>query len=528
MSSIKKISGVVLVGAALALAGCGNSDSTTTGGLGGGTTGGGGTAGGGTGTTTTGSTDNTAHTIALTYAEVDGIEVLGVGVYSLKGKAIVTDNEGNPVPDGTKVFLNVIDSVVAKGTLGASDSATGVALTDANPKLGDGVTDTTFDTAWIYRNDAYHFIEPNDHVFLLNANEKDKNRIVSSATGAIAANSLAVTSSYVKSYPDSKFYPAGTTNYVVGVSSLGAMVWGTDQDGNVTTEGYSLTKNGIAEFKVTYPANESTILTGCVPSVLDDRVLPKGSAKGYLVASAGQNAITLDERFCFQAVAGGTLTISPKDPVVTKIPGPTSVTVSYGLVLEDGGDKVNLPYQRVDYRVEETTNKGGLKVVLDQPFYITDKFGGITTSITVTDGAADDAAKVTYYYGEYEATAAVKILEGQSVTNALSIFPLAPVISKVAGATTKNSSVSLTLNDAAGNASKTVYARITETANTGGLTVTLDGAYNAVLDLYTYTTDSNGQFTSQITVSNGAASDAAGITYYYGALEAKATVSILP
>lgn len=403
MSSIKKISGVVLVGAALALAGCGNSDSTTTGGLGGGTTGGGGT-GTGTGGTTGSSTTN-AHTIVLTYPETDSIENLGGGVYRRIGKAIVTDNEGNAVPDGTVVSFNIIDSVIATGTIStaAGDSITGSVLTDAAPMSADGAA-TNFVDASVYRNSAYHFIESGDHAFLLNADAADKNRVISSDAGAISATGLTMTSAYNKSYPNTT-YATGTTGYVVGVSALGAEISGLDA-ADVLHTGYATTKNGIATFYVTYPANRSTINTGCGVSSIDTRSLPLGSADVYLVASAANNVTTIDNRFCFSSIAGWTIT-----PNFNSISG--TATISF--LVEDGGDKVNLPFVGASGSVAITKSAGSMTVTLDDQgygpgTYLTNTNGYFTSTITVGGvPASGDTATITYRSGDASTTVSLKI-----------------------------------------------------------------------------------------------------------------------
>lgn len=121
----------------------------------------------GTGTTTTGSRINNAHSIVLTYPITESIENLGGGVYKRIGKAIVTDREGNPVPDGTKVYFNIIDSIFAKGTISSNDgdSIADTVLTDNNPTMADG-TLTTFDTAYVIRNEAYHLFKVQTTCFL--------------------------------------------------------------------------------------------------------------------------------------------------------------------------------------------------------------------------------------------------------------------------------------------------------------------------------------------------------------------------
>lgn len=413
---------------AFGLAACGSdSDSSSSSGLGGlsgGTTttaGSSGTEGttdttgeSGTGTTTTGSTTNAAHTIVLTYPQLNSIEDLGGGVYRRIGKAIVSDNEGNPVPDGTKVYLNLIDSVIAQGTITTADgdSITGAVLTDTNPTLGDGTTVTAFDTAYVERNEAYHFIEQGDHIFLtsldgtVNADPEDKNRIISSEDGSITNTTLTVTQDYENDYPNST-YATGVTDYVIGVSALGGKVLGVEADGSLVNTGYSVTENGVATFYVTYPATIETIRTGCGNPSDDTRALPAGSARVYLVASAGTEATTVDDDFCFSSIASWSMAVFP----TSSISGTTSLSVE----LEDGGDTVNLPFVYVTSGVEYTTNTGGLTVTLDDPQglgagrYRTDTGGWFYPTINVAGGASDDEATVTFFAGDATAEVTIKI-----------------------------------------------------------------------------------------------------------------------
>lgn len=371
----------------LGLVACG-SDSTTTVGVAATTT-----SGDTTGDTPTGSSTNAVHTIVLTYPHTDSITNEKNGTYSRVGEAIVTDNEGNPVPDGTKVYLNVVDSVLATGTIGAGDSITGAVLTDTNPLQADGAA-TTFDVAAVYRNSEFHFIESADHVLLFNSDASDRNRVVSADDGTITANTLTVSSDYSMDYPDATYYTTGTTDYVVGVSSLGAHVLGTetDADGNVTVtaNGYSLTKNGRATFYVVYPANVNTIRTGCINPVLDTRVSPVGSAVVYLIASAGANATTVDSRFCFSSIDGWTLDVKPTAAITG--------TSTLDFTLEDGGDEIRLPFSDVTTSVATT---GAATVTLDDQglgagIYRTDASGEFSSTITLTAGNSADTATITY------------------------------------------------------------------------------------------------------------------------------------
>lgn len=405
-----------------------------------------GTAGGedsGTGTTTTGSaTVNPAHTIVLTYPITDAIENLGGGVYRRRASAVVTDNEGNPVPDGTKVFLNVVDTIIAQGTITSEngDGISGSVLTDAGPTLGDGTTATTFDTAYAIRNEAYHFIHEGDHAFLTqyvdpddssdnfepslkpNSFVEDKNRIIDSFT----ANTLTVTSAYDNAYPNST-YASGVTDYIVGVSALGAEVLGVtsapdtssststdageegESSGSESTgdtlvnEGFATTVNGVAEFKITYPANVDTIHTGCMNPNLDERVSPIRSAQVFVVASAGTEATTIDQRFCFSSIAPWAMSAAP-----SKL-GEGMNTVSLGL--NDGGDGISLPYVWIGGFA--VVNEGNITVNFTNSdgnpagSFLTERYGSTTVGVEIIDnsnlqdgnGGAGGSVSIEFYSG---------------------------------------------------------------------------------------------------------------------------------
>ena len=504
-----------------------------------------------TGDTPTGSTVNSAHTIVLTYPITDAIENLEGGIYRKIGKAIVTDNEGNPVPDDTTVYFSVIDSTIAKGTITSAngDSITGAVLTDIGPTLADGVA-TTFSTAYVTRNEAIRSIEAGDHLYLKgdnssnyansieNANAEDKNRIISSDTGAISGNTLTVTQDYVATYPNSE-YASGVTDYIVGASLLGAKVLGKTYDEEGVAQynniGYATTQNGIAEFVVDYPATRRELNTGCGIADIDARSLPLGSADVLLVASAGSQAITVDDRFCFSPIAPATL-VHENDPIIYAGAAASDRTVKVEVT---DANMVHTPYVAVGYNVAPSSqlihfNTVELLDSLGNPTSFTDRLGNIYLHLNVyADATAtgSDGATITVKTEDGSTDVSVSVLEDPSVVavaDALTSIPSAPVISKTAAAGPKTSGVRLALADSGGDhAAKTVYAFVDVTVNTGAVTVALDGVYDAVNDWYTYTTDANGEFTSQVTVSPGAADDAATITYSYGTLETTATVKIL-
>ncbi len=350
----------------------------------------------GTGTTVTGSESNPARAIEITYPRSNAIVDEGGGVYSKRGSAVVTDAEGNPVPDGTKVYMNLIDSILARGTIDNGDSLNGSTLTDMAP-LSGATTDTatTFDQAYVYRNYAYRFIEPGDHVVLFDADETDKNRLVDDATGNITANILTMSTAYTNAYP-STVYPAdGTTQYYVGASTLGAQIIGQDAEGN-TVNGYSVTKDGVAEFNIVYPSDVNSIHSGCLGEN-DLRSFPYGSAEVFVIASAGEHATTIDNSACFSSISPWSLAAIP-----------TSLGTSGGEIefnLQDGGDGVSLPFTEIKSKV---VLSGTITVSVD--FYDSnDVLTGLSSGrtyangtakvlVSVTNpGASGDEARITFY-----------------------------------------------------------------------------------------------------------------------------------
>jgi len=416
----------------LGLVACG-SDSTSTVGVGGATTadtGSGTTGSGTTGGTPTGSSASDARTIVLSYP-YESVENLENGFYRRQGAAIVTDNEGNPVPDGTDVYLNLIDSIIAKGTISsdAGDSIVDNVLTDNNPTLADG-TATPLDSAYVTRNEAQYYIREYDHLFLkkdvssfganslLNAEPGDKNRIIDSFT----ANTITVKQNYSVDYPNSN-YGSGVTDYIVGASLLGAEVQGVefDTDGNevLINDGKSITKGGVAKFYVTYPANRREINTGCISSEIDDtRSLPLGSADVVLVASAGSEAITLDDRFCFTPMAPFTLIHEPDFSLAAGNSGSWTATVT----LEDA-TRIRVPFEEV--WAYATVDNAGLSITSitfsgggDEG--VTNTSGQTQVTVTATATAANEA---TGEEGAKGATGTITVRAGDASTEiTLTVF----------------------------------------------------------------------------------------------------------
>ncbi|PLX87195.1 MAG: hypothetical protein C0618_07305 [Desulfuromonas sp.] len=257
------------------------------------------------------------HTISLTSALLGSVEnMVGMGVYRRQGTAMVTDRYGNNVPDGTIIYLGLIDSVIAEGT------ATSIA--------GDTVTAAAgaFD-ATITRNEIERGIQPNDRILLRGVPAQDKSRHVVSAEDTQLISQ--------SNYTDPGY---AAKDYLVGSSLLGSYISGTAVRGDISTfsPGSTVTRDGLADIYVTYPANVDTINVGCgVAPTLDDRHPPLGSSKVIVVAaSSDDSATTVDEgQFCFTPIAGFGLAASP-----AKLNGTGTVL----LEVVDGGDEIPVPY----------------------------------------------------------------------------------------------------------------------------------------------------------------------------------------
>ena len=311
------------------------------------------------------------------------------GFYRRSGAVSVTDRYGNDVPDGTTVNLGLIDSVISMGETGeiADDS---VVLTD--PAAG-------FQNATIIRNNTDRTIEVNDRMLLLDADSEDKSRMVADPI-FISSTDIDAHAAYQNNKSD--------LHYVIGSNLLGAYISGTTPAGT-KIKGTSVVQNGLAKFWVTYPADTAHILTGCYGyidssplnySPLDIRRDKPKSAQVYVVASALNGVTAIDQgNFGFASMAGWTL-ISFTDEI--------SGTTDIEFELRDGGDEVLLPFFDIGYSVAFTENTGGMTIAIPGVLR-TDAFGKVIVPVTVTGGASDDAATITFGAGDARATVEVVI-----------------------------------------------------------------------------------------------------------------------
>ncbi|MCK5387134.1 MAG: hypothetical protein KAJ39_08100 [Gammaproteobacteria bacterium] len=322
-----------------------------------------------TDTTTTCAVTRGASSITIAYPTLDAIEQLTGGaaaIYSKKGSAIVTDQNGNAVPDDTVVQLDVLDSLIASGFINAGDSIAGSLITDLNPFQGDGLTAAILNTVSVSRGlDPVRTIKAGDLVILRNAASSDSIRYVVSTT----ANSITVNSPYINSYP-SAIYP--NAEYLVGQALVGASILGFDDDTGKKTAGVSLTKEGYANFRLEYPGD----LLNYGASISDPRALPFGSTEVWVVANVGGSVATA-EATAFAGIAPAEIIVSP-----VTISASGNVTVR----LQDAQENA-LPFTLI--------TAGSDNAATTATSCTTDEFGVCTSA--VVRGAA---ATVTYSSGE--------------------------------------------------------------------------------------------------------------------------------
>lgn len=354
------------------------------------------------------------HTINISIPEANAITQLedeASGIYSYVGSLTVTDRNGDPVPAGTTVHLDIIDTIKARGFL---DSISGNTLNDNNPSLVNGALG--FNEAYIMRNGMAHFIGANDLVLLTNnADYLDQNRFIADPAviaDAVLANSIQVTTAYSQVYPTGP-YTAGSTSYVIGSSEMGIKIHGIDpSDATITYPALTITDtNGVGRFRIEYPAKASTIHLGCGITAIDERFLqadevtPDRAGDVYMVARLEANdAVTavVSEGVCYHSIAPWTLTAIPQAVIAG------NGTFNRTIIAEDAG-LINLPYISIGAMAAVTTRTvtdPGPPEILS-PITITAT--GCTTSfngsgecvaqIVVSGGVSGDAGEVTFYNG---------------------------------------------------------------------------------------------------------------------------------
>ncbi len=326
-------------------------------------------------------------TIVLSTPITNSVENIGGGFYRRRGTLIVTDRFGNAVPDGTAINLGIVDSVIVDSNSG---QLTGSTLTDTAATFSDGSAIAAFSSASIVRNSSNRFIEQNDRVLVTDVvDAADKARFVGAS---VNLTDLDVQADFV-----------GTDtglDYVIGAAMLGAEIAGIDSSNNLTTGSVS-TESGLANIRVTYPANTGTIRVGCFNAALDTRYAPTSSARVFMVASATSGSATLVDEgtMCFTPIAGFTL-----ESAVSSVSGSATV----GMTLRDGGDTIPLPFFPISCSVEiQTDGDGDLSVTASSGS--TDVNGNYSTTITVANQDSNDRARVTCFDGAGEDSVQISV-----------------------------------------------------------------------------------------------------------------------
>ncbi len=335
-----------------------------------------------------------AETITFSYPQSNAIinlnttaDVFGnttAGFYARKAGINVVDRYGNAVPDGTVVYLGLVDSVISSGTTGSTAGTT--TFTDAG---------ATFNVDTVTRNGITRYTETNDRLLITDAIEGDKSRYVNTTT-AFTNTTLGVQTAFTDATS-----PTGLS-YIVGASMLGGSVFGVDETSSTATFGFATTTNGLANIRMVYPANANTILTGCTLAASDTRVTPADSGDVYIIASSNDGAATtISPDACFSSIAGYTLTAAPATII-------GSDTITLGLT--DGGDGIALPFTQVSPSVAYTTVDPASTITVTPTACITGTGGTCTSTITVGGTpVSGDTVTITYTAGDGSATVTLSI-----------------------------------------------------------------------------------------------------------------------
>ncbi len=354
------------------------------------------------------------------------------GTYKIMYTIMVRDQDGSPATNGVRVDLQVVDTVLAMGTItdaaGNPDTASGTNLTIPSVVQTDDTPGTLADnpaadltTAFVTRpglaGGSIRMIQANDLVIMTGPGEEvvmaggpelgqvDSRDVVRTvASVPTISDQLTVNSLYNATYPN-----YGGTNYYIAASTVGAGITGEDSEA-VPTQSHTVTTDslGTAKVWVTYPADLEHIHLGCAPDQLDDRLSPMGSSKPMFVATAG--GISNVRPFCFNSKAGYQLSALP-----TAITNGGHVTVC----VRDGGNGggVRIPYTSVGFGSAGdavttitgfdagTPSIGGLPPVGTA---YTDVIGCIGFDIAVA-GNPGDAGTFTVYAGDGAVSIATNI-----------------------------------------------------------------------------------------------------------------------
>jgi hypothetical protein len=338
-----------------------------------------------------------AHTVNITSPNNDAITNLGGGQYCRKGTAIVTDQFGNFVPDGTAIYLGLIDSVVAE----AHDGQTIQGSSTLNSASVD------FSAISITRDGISRGIEENDRIIIENVPASDRNHIVDNI---VDANNISSLNSYSTSSTGKQF--------IIGASLLGGTIGGGSSCSNLTP-GMATTTQGSAMFWVKYPAhnhnnanNTGTILLGCYGydgsndySTVDTRYAQPQSAQSIIVAAVNNAKATNYSKgqFCFAGMSPGTLTSTVKT-----IASDGLFQIPFELTDNDSdGDGIKLPFMNVSCSYIITTGTFTLTFP-NGSSTTTDAYGNAIISVNISGTASGDAAQLTCI-GAYETDLSINI-----------------------------------------------------------------------------------------------------------------------
>ena len=304
-----------------------------------------------------------AASIVFTSPLQNAIVDLGGGSYSRKGQVLVRDRYGNFVPDNSAVNFSMIDSAIVHDSTGITAAASptltrsGTGLINrrcavqplAGNEAGTCTAGNTNDfSSTITRNNATRSIQANDTILIRDAQAIDKRQVVTAVT---STTTLTAQNNYNAALSGATFW--------VGSALSGGAISGVDANFANPVAGTGKTTSGIANFVVVYPANSSSILTGCYGynadgsySTEDKRDAVPQSRQVVIAALAGNNAATVDAgSFCFSAIAGITVT-----PGIAALTVPVASNRTVGLTITDGGQKIRLPYVGVSCFVSKVTH----------------------------------------------------------------------------------------------------------------------------------------------------------------------------
>ena len=337
------------------------------------------------------------------------------GKYIRNASVTVLDHDGSPAADGVQVYLSVIDSIVAQGQVDAAGNTLTIAstgtVTDTAPMYGGGITPfetaNDFTSARLLRQSALFSLNDETPYYLVLRYAETFDQFRTLTTGSATATGFSVTSPFSQSYPGGEYTTAAyQTEFYVGASLLGATVAGIDAQGTKTA-GITAVKggDGNASFQIAYPT--SLINAGCnegSPS-LDVRFSPLGSSyRMFVIAYVDgyPQAASINEDFCFSAIAGGEILLGIDS---ISVPAGGTVTGSFSITVIDGGDGVVVPYTGVGVTASNTA-----LITVAGAAPTTDRFGNLVINYTVGPGASGDNGDITIIAFGLKATVSVKVL----------------------------------------------------------------------------------------------------------------------